>query len=319
MKKILLTGICSVLALAGWAQGIKPTMMVVPEDNWCRNNGYVKEDGQTIDYEKALSNDEMRGSIIVMNDIMAGVGYPMESLQHRLGDLHTEAAMDMVAQSKGGGDIIEDDLDKLLRSANADIVIKLGLNYKPAGPRKIVEFQVESVDAASGKTIQGEIGNSTPSNAPANALVNEAVGGFMNNFLARIDQYFSDVERNGREGRLVFKIAEDSPYTMIDEIEIPGVGEGELRDYIEYWLGEHTIDNSPRAGQSSKAMAEYSQVRFPLFGVRTSGFGKDKAKPVAMTAEKFIKDIVPSLQSLGMSAYVIPQGIGKATIIIGGK
>lgn len=297
---------------------IKPTIMVVPDANWCIKNGYTKADGRTVDYERALSNDDLRGSIIEMNNFMAGIEYPMESLSEHLKSIHDNAAIDKIATAADGSKTEEDDLDKILRSANADIMVSLALNNKPYGPRRIIEFQLESVDAASRKSIQGNIGTSSPSNSPAPTLIQEAVASFMDNFLQKINSHFSNMATNGREGIIRFKIAENCPYNLKDKITIPGEGEGELCEYIEYWLGEHTVDGAPRPGNNSRYTAEFSQVRIPLYGVKTSGFGKNKNKPVALTAESFIKDIIPDLEQLGISAYVVPQGVGKATVILGG-
>ena len=318
MKKFLLP-IFLISFLCGYAQqAIKPTIMVVPDKKWCIKNGYVKEDGKTVDYRKALMNSELNGSIIEMNNFMAEIGYPMESLEKRLDNLDEEEAIDLVGTSRGDSDISEDDLDKLLRNANADFMVSLALDYKPYGPRKIVEFQLEAIDAASGKSIGGATGNSTPSNAPANNLVREAVSSFMDNFVHKLDLSFADMSQNGREGSLVFKIADDCPYNMESIIEIPSLGEGELRDYIEYWLTENTVDGAPRADGSSRVRAAFNQVRFPLYGTTKSGFG-DKTKVKPITAEKFVKDIEPSLRALGISTRVIPMGVGKATIILGSR
>lgn len=317
MKKIftatysLLLGISTLFA----QNAVKPTIMVVPDASWCKNNGYVREDG-SVDYAKALTNEDLKGTIIVMNDFMAEVGYPMESLEQKLADLDTEAAIDIVGVSRNDADIKEDDLDKLLRNANADIMVKLGITNEPYGPRRILQYHLESVDAASGKTIGGGIGTSSVSNAPASSLVKESVSSFMDNFLHKIDIFFADMSNKGREGSIIFKIAEDCPVNMEDIIYIPGAGEGELRDYLEYWLQEHTVDGAPRANGSSRVRAAYNQVRFPLYGFKTSGFGAGKAKPI--TAESFIKDIIPDLRGVGISARVIPMGVGKATVILGG-
>lgn len=318
MKKLLLTlGAMLVGASALYAQAIKPTIMVVPDAKWCEKNGYTFSDG-SVDYKKALSNEDLRGSIIAIGDYMAEIGYPMESLEDKLGDLDTEATIDLVGVSRNDADIKEDDLDKLLRNANADIMVKLAIDNVPMGPRRQIQFQLQSVDAATNKLIQGNIGTSTPSNAPAASLIMESVSSFMDNFLHKIDKHFADMATNGREGSIVFKIADDCPINMEDYITIPGVGEGELRDYLEYWLQEHTVDGSPRPNGSSRVRAAFNQVRFPLFGVTTSGFGKS-SKPKALDVQSFIKDIVPDLRSLGISARVIPLGIGKATVILGGN
>ena len=64
MKKLLLIAASLVLVAAtAFGQAKKPSLMVIPSNVWCSQNGYMNEidvQGQTIfspDYSRALSND----------------------------------------------------------------------------------------------------------------------------------------------------------------------------------------------------------------------------------------------------------------------
>ena len=43
MKKYILSIFCTLLSLTALGQAKKPTIMVVPSDNWCIQNGYIQE------------------------------------------------------------------------------------------------------------------------------------------------------------------------------------------------------------------------------------------------------------------------------------
>lgn len=78
MKKILLLCVCALSATLAFSQAKKPTLMVVPSDLWCNQNGYVQEyDNQGIitimpDYQAALMNNvDLKLVIAKINDLMA--------------------------------------------------------------------------------------------------------------------------------------------------------------------------------------------------------------------------------------------------------
>lgn len=293
--------------------GQKPTIMVVPEKAWCINRGYVREDNpKSPDYEKALLDNDVLNVVTEMGGIMAERGYPLKNLRNALDELQNEAAIDIVAVSKGDGEIVEDDLDKLTRIAQADIVVQIAFTRQQDGARNRVEFRVTSVDAANSKQIDGRTGQSSSSGAPINMLLKESVLGFMDNFAGGIQRYFQDVEEHGREGNIIFKIADDCPMNFESEVSLND-DTGELSDAIEYWLGENAVDSNFTQGGKSRVRLNFEQVRFPLYGK-----GKFGGKPKAINAEGFVKPISSFLSQFGISVATIPAGIGKVYVILGG-
>ena len=132
---------------------------------------------------KALLNDDVLNVITKMGGIMQERGYPLKNLQSALDELKNESAMDMVLTSKADGEIQEEDLDKLTRVAQADILVNIAFTCQNVGPRQQVEFRVTSIDAATNKQIGGEIGRSSASGAPISALLEESVLGFDDRFV----------------------------------------------------------------------------------------------------------------------------------------
>lgn len=321
MKKIttLLIFLVATVAVMQGADAKKPKIMVFPSDDWCKANGYMIPGTSTPDYEKALSNVDMDGAVAIMGDIMAEMGYEMFSLKQELKQLHTEGAYGMAVTSKNDGYVKESDRDLVTRNVGCDFIVELSLQSKPFGARKSIDFKAQTIDAASRKILHGDIGSSSASSAPTPILVKEAVGGFIDNFCHKIDLAFTRMERDGREGSVVFKIADDCPLHFEKEVSIGGES-GELAEYIEYILGEYAVDGAYSLNQKSRETLRFDQVRFPLFAaVRAGGFGSKSGKVKSQTMESFIKNVTDRLSPLGISATIVPIGQGSAYVVLGEK
>ena len=300
----------TIVVMAQTAQ--KPVVMVVPEKSWCIQKGYTN--GGAVDYEKALLNNDVLNAVTRMGSIMAERGYPLKMLSATLDELKNEAALDMALTSRdNGGEIQEDDLDRLLRVAGADIAVNIAFNRLSTGPRSQVEFRVTGVDAATLKQITGDIGTSSASSAPISMLVDEAVQGFMDSFSSQLMRHFQQTVEKGREGTFIFKIASDCPLNFESEVTV-GSDTGELAEYIEYWLAQHAKSDSFTQGGKTRVRLSFEQVRFPLFG--KGGFG---GRQKAINAEGFIRSISQDLARFGVSVSTTPIGIGKVYIVLGRK
>lgn len=320
LNKILMTlGLVLTLISGVQAQEArKPKIMVFPSDDWCIAHGYML-DNKTPDYEKALQNSDMDAAIGVMGDIMAEMGYDMFSLKQELKQIHTEDAYGMAVTSKGDGMVQESDRDLITRNVGADFIVELSIENKPFGARKAVEFKAQTIDAASKKILQGDAGSSSASSAPTPILVKEAVGGFIDNFCHKIDIAFTDIENNGREGSITFKIADDCPLNFESDVTVDGE-HGELADYITYWIEEHAVNGNCSLTQKSRESLRFDQVRFPLVAKATAGgFGSKKGRTRAQTMESFISQISNDLGRLGVSVTTVPIGQGMAYVVLGGR
>ena len=72
----------------------KPVIMVVPEKQWCIQNGYVQDTNPKVpDYEKALLNDDVLNAITKMGGLMEERGYPLKLLSAALDALNKESAI----------------------------------------------------------------------------------------------------------------------------------------------------------------------------------------------------------------------------------
>ena len=74
-----------------FAQAKKPTIMIVPSDAWCNQNGYMKtysNQGETVsvpDYKKAFQeNTNLLMIISKINGLMAERGFPLKNLESEI-------------------------------------------------------------------------------------------------------------------------------------------------------------------------------------------------------------------------------------------
>lgn len=290
--------------------------MVVPARDWCQRNGYTDSNGGS-DYKAALTDPDMLASIASLGDLMAAENYPMLSLQQQLNDVANEEVYSLLLTSKGDGMIIEDDIDRLSRVGNADIMIELSIERVSRGPNKSVQFRITSVDTSSGKIVHGDVGSSSASSAPVGLLVKQSMKNIMPNFYSRIDAHFAAISEKGREGSIVFMIADDCPLDMSQTVTRNGES-GELSEFLDYWLDENCVDGVHSTQGKSRVRMAFNQVRIPLFGkARAGGFGASSERVKALDAASFVKGLEADLDEMGISMSVTPIGLGKAIVTLG--
>ncbi|MDT8412982.1 MAG: DUF6175 family protein [Vicingaceae bacterium] len=314
MKKILL--ICSIVLATistTFGQAKKPTIMVVPSDNWCIKNGYFIEfdnQGTKIkipDYKKALQEDtDVLLVISAINNMMTERGFPLKNLESVLKTLESNAAEDNMMTSKdSGSDIEETPMDKLKQVAKADIIMQLTWTVNTTGPKKSVTFILQGLDAYTDKQIAGAQGTGDPSfTAETPVLLQEAVTAHIDNFNASLQTHFEDMFENGRE--VIIKIQRWSNWEHDLESEFNGE---ELSYIIEEWIAANTVKNRFSVLDATENMMVFEQVRMPLYN----------AKGRALDTRGFARELSKFLSEMGIPNKVTVKGLGRATIILGGK
>lgn len=114
MKKQIFILLIMVAWTTLFGQAKKPTLMVVPSDNWCIKNGYTAtfdEMGtlKTIpDYKLALQNEtDLLMTIGKINTLMADRGFPLVNLETAIKNMEQESAEVSLMSSKAGSNLIE--------------------------------------------------------------------------------------------------------------------------------------------------------------------------------------------------------------------
>ena len=322
MKKTLsVAALLLTLSIAGWSQAKKPTIMVVPADAFCERYGYVQQVNTTgavstaPDYARAMKeNADIRTLVSAMGDFMAKNDFPIQSLEQELKRLQTEDAELAMMTGKSGGEVDETPLERLRRTAKADIILDLDYEVHRVGPRKQVSFNLQAIDAYSSKVISGHTGVSSDANVPLTSLLEECVLSFKDNFLSGLQHHFDDLFANGREISVTLLRYDNCPIDFEEEFEVNG-DDYELAEIIEAWFADNTVEGRFTTQAKSANRLRFNQVRIPLYAQNMNG------RDVAIDAEAFARPLVRMLKKKPYSLTVgtSPRGLGDVWITIGDK
>ena len=315
MKKILLA-ICGLMLLSstGFAQAKKPTIMILPSDVWCSKNGYMMEfDNQGTkvkipDYKKAFQeNADLLLVISKINGLMADRGFPLKNAESALKSLESESAENAMLTSKSGGTVAESPVDKLKKTAKADIIMQLTWTVNATGPKKSVTFNLQGLDSYTDKQIATAAGTGAPSfSAELPILLEEAVLAHLDNFNSSLQKHFDDMFENGRE--IIIRIKKFDTWDGDLEKDFGGK---ELSAVIEDWMAKNTVKGRFSTTDATENMMLFEQVRIPLYD----------ASGKATDARGFCKELQKFLQAAPYSITnkLMMKGLGQATIVLGDK
>ncbi len=316
MKKLLLFAAAMLCATVAFSQAKKPTIMVVPADVWCNQNGFmnkVDNMGSTQpvpDYINALqTSQELHSAIATINDLMAERGFPLKDMEQTIKIIQQQNATMNAVTSKNGNEMAESLLDQITRTAKADIILELNWNITEQGPKKTLHFALQGKDAYTGFSIGGATGNSSPSfSADVQTLLHEAAVSNIDNFNSKLQAHFDDLFANGRAVTLNIRVFDNNEAGIDLESEFDGE---ELADIIDEWMAENTVQGRFSKLGSSENYVSYEQVRIPLYN----------NKGVAMDTEAFAKQLRKVLQKepYNIPVKVINQGLGTCLLVLGEK
>lgn len=315
MKKIGLIFLSLVFAVSqSFGQAKKPTIMVLPSDVWCNTNGYMMEfDNQGTkvkipDYKKAFQeNADLLAVISKINGLMADRGFPLKNAESAIKSLESESAENAMLNSKNGAGVSESPIDKLKKTAKADIIMQLTYTVNSTGPKKSITFNLQGLDSYTDKQVATAVGTGAPSfTAELPVLLEEAVLAHLDNFNASLQAHFDDLFANGREITIRVK-----KFDSWDGDLEKDYGGKELGDVIEGWLKDNTVKGRFSTTDATENMMLFEQVRIPLYDAG----GK------AIDARGFCKDLQKFLQAppYGIVNKLMTKGLGGATIVLGDK
>ena len=317
IKKITLCLMAMVMATTAlMGQAKKPTIMVIPSDNWCNKNGYVQtydEMGvqKTVsDYKAALTNSmDLKLVIAKMNELMADRGFPLKDMEATLANIERQQAEEMLITSKeSGSQVAESPLDRLRRVAQADILIEISWDVTFQGPKSTLTYIMRGIDAYSNKQVAGSSGASAPTiSAEPVVLLEEAVLSRIDEFNDRLQAHFEDMFTNGREVALDIRVF-DNGLGIDLESEFNGM---ELSEIIEEWMVANTVMGRFTKLTGTETRLSYEQVRIPLY--KENGAAID-TEGWARQLRKFLR-----AEPYNLQVKVVPSGLGRCILIIGEK
>lgn len=313
MKKIFNILLLVLIATSAFSQAKKPTIMVVPSDDWCDQKEFnLKFANQGVeevlpDYSRALrENSDLNGVIQKIGQLMRDRGFPLVDLGSQLAKI----AKDNSRANMSG--VSESPIDVLNKTAKADILLKVFWKEYKQGPKKSVEFRIQGIDAYSSKQVAGASGTGEYSSTQQlSILLEEAVLSYLDNFNSQLTQHFEELFTKGREGALVVLVSETASINLEDRYSINGK-EATLKDIINrFWMPRNTVQKSFSLDENSENVLKFSQVRIPLFG--DDGFGEEMAYDFETWGGN-LKDFLKN--EFGIETKIQTKGLGEVELII---
>lgn len=323
IKRLILT-ICltAIISPVLFGQAKKPTLMVVPSDNFCREHDYTSTfelQGQEKvypDYRKAFqNNDQLRLVITKMGNIMAQRGFPLKDLEQELKNLKNISAEKMMLSSEtSGAAIYESPIDRLKRNARADIILDLDFDIKSQGPEKYIVFNLKALDSYTSKQVAGVAGSGEPSTAAtADLLLEEAVLSYMDKFNAQLMEHFQNMFEKGREVTITLLIWENAMVDFYTEFTYDGITD-ELGFLLEDWLAENTVKGRFTTATATGNQMKFEQVRIPLYFERRGRERSMDTRRYVNQLRKFLQD-----EPFMIESRIYQRGLGEAWLILGEK
>ena len=325
MKKIFLSIVFMILSVAVMAQAKKPTIMVMPSDVYCARHGYTTEwidENGTKNTVSDIANifkqdniEDLRLVISELSKIMAERGFPLKDLEQTMKSIQQESVeMSLLESSSSGAYITESMLDKVLRTAKADIVIDLDYTVMQKGPQRYITYNMRGLDAYTNKVIAANSGVGSPSaSAPIDLLLEEAVLNYMDSFCAQLMSHFEDMANNGREIVVKLKVWDNADVDFESEFDFED-DYLELTDIISYWMEDNTVNHAPTRANATATSLSFEQVRIPLYKERNGRLSPLDARGFVNGLRSYLKK-----EPFLIESKIYERGLGEVWIIIGEK
>jgi hypothetical protein len=297
-----------------FGQAKKPTLMILPSDNWCEQRYFMTEfDNQGTkqkvpNLKQAFQEDTEIGQVISkIGSLMIDRGFPLKDAEQELKTIETRTAEDnMTSSNASGSSLSESPLDVLKNRAKSDILIQVWWNVNKSNNGKIVSFVLEAFDAYTNKRIAASSGNSSPGDEIVPVMLEKAILQNIDPFVAQLQGHFDDLLQNGREIRLTVRRWDNWQYNLESEFQ----GE-ELRDLIYDWMQENTVNARFNESNSTENRIDYEQVRIPVYDDRNR----------ALDARQYSRELVKYLNStpFNFDVKLMTRGLGEAILVLGEK
>lgn len=309
MKKIV-SIIFLFLSLSLFAQQAKkPTIMILPSDNWCATRYFTKtynNQDETVyysDYRRAFLEDSELGTVISkIGELLTEKGYSLKDAEQAAKSLETNLAKnDVIFSNTNNAGLAMSPLDILKQRVRSDILIQINWNVT----KEAVTFAMEAFDTYINKRISTATGVSERNKDIIPIQIENAIKKHIKKFDEQMDKYFQDLQANGREITVNIQVWDNSETNL--ETEYQG---NELLWHIQEWLYQNTVKGQYNLSDATENFAYFEQVRIPIM-----------QRNRALDAREFVRGLQKYLQEspYNVTSKIIMQGLGKATLIIGEK
>lgn len=302
-------------ATASFGQAKKPTLMILPSDNWCEQRYFMTEfDNQGTtqkvpDYKKVFQEDTEIGQVISkIGSLMVNAGFPLKDAEQEIKAIEARRAEDnMTGSVESGSSIAESPLDILKNTAKADIIIQVWWKVNRGENGKSISFTLEAFDAYTSKRVAASTGTGdTYTNELVPVMLEKAIHSNIGTFTEQLQKHFDEMLLSGREVRLTVK----KWSSWENDLEGEYNGE-ELTEHIIKWVAENTVNKAFNLSDATENVLRFEQVRIPLYG----DYG------IPMDARSFGKGLQKHLKNapFDIDVKLMTRGLGEVILVLGEK
>jgi hypothetical protein len=297
------------------AQAKKPTLMILPSDNWCEQRYFITEyDNQgtkqkVSNYKQAFQEDTEIGQVISkIGALMIDRSFPLKDAEQELKAIEARNAEDnMTTSTANGSSISESPLDKLKNKAKADIIIQIWWKVTKTDNGKVVSFVLEAFDAYTSKRIASSTGNGSPNNTDiVPVLLQNSILANIDPFAAQLQSHFDDMFTNGRE--IILTVKKWNSWDKNMETEIDGK---EISEHLNEWLQKNTVKGRFNMSDATENIIRCEQVRIPLYDANNNAID---ARQFAKGLQKYFK-----AGPFNFEVKLMTRGLGEAILVLGEK
>lgn len=292
----------------------KPTIMILPSDNWCEmryfmttyNNQGTKV--KTPDYQLAFQQDTEIGPVISkIGGLLTALDYSIKDAEQEIKNINLRTAEDNVTFSKTtSATLVESPLDILKRRIKSDVLIQLSWQMNKEASGRSITFNLEAFDTYTSKRIASSTGTTAASSDPIHVILEQAVKDRIAEFDALMMKWYQDQQAHGREVVLTIRCWDNWENDLEKEYE----GE-ELTDCIQDWLKSHCVGGNYNLSDGTESFAQFEQVRIPLLDERGNALD---ARGFATQLRKYLNK-----PPYNIPAKVMQRGLGEAILVLGEK
>lgn len=292
----------------------KPTLMILPSDNWCNQRYYMTtfdNNGTKIkvpNYQQAFQEDtELSATISNIGQILTDLGYSIKDAELELKNINNRTQENNVTTSSSSNSYLsETPLDILKRKIKSDILIQIWWTVNKEDTGKSVSFTLEAFDSYTSKRIATYNGISIVSKDIVPRILQNTIKESITTFDKQIMSYYRDMEKRGREIIFTVKCWENWKGNLETEYDSK-----ELIEFINIWMQQNTVEKQFNLSNSTATTAQFEQVRIPLFDENKNPID---ARMFGVEFQKYLKQ-----QPFQLISKVSTRGLGEVIIIIGEK
>jgi len=296
----------------------KPTIMCVPDRNWCFERGYkisFKDETrgttkENPDYRKALDYDtELKEVLAQISQMFNEKGFTLQNLEAELNIVEQKLARTSTAGAYRGKEVASNPYNDLMQQAKADILINVRWKVNTFGPSRSITITLTAIDAYTGDEIAPITGTGQQVTTPElSILLQSAVLSVIEPLQNQMQMYFDDLFVNGRKINLNI-VAWDE--INLEEEECNGKS---LYNLITEWMEDNTKNGVHKEDLANETEINYVQTRIDFFIEQRDKLIASDAKKFGSVFEKYLETTCSNF-----SISTKQSGLGEVTLYIGLK